>query len=316
MAFSTVTVRDVQGRFFERLEGAFDKTWVSKVGMLFNSDQAIETYGWLSQTPAVRQWIGSRLAKQLRENRLTIPNLLFESTIGVDVDDMRREKTGQLDIRISGLATRVIDHWDKLVSTFILNGDGATSALAYDGQYFFDTDHSEGDSGSQKNLLTNSEVTSLNVSTATAPTAAEMSAAILDSIAYMSGFVDDAGEPVNGNARQFIVMTPTSLYSSAVAATANQYLANGVTNTLLNSGFSIQAVANSRLNAWTDKFCIFRTDGDTKPFILQEEIAPEMSIIGPGSETEFRENRYEFGVKASRNVGYGQWQHAVRCTLS
>ncbi|MBI5872985.1 MAG: Mu-like prophage major head subunit gpT family protein, partial [Candidatus Omnitrophica bacterium] len=38
--------------------------------------------------------------------------------------------------------------------------------------------------------------------------------------------------------------------------------------------------------------------------------------IAEGSEEEFKNNRHLYGVKASRNVGYGYWQQAVHCTLS
>jgi phage major head subunit gpT-like protein len=72
---------------------------------------------------------------------------------------------------------------------------------------------------------------------------------------------------------------------------------------------------NPRLT-WTTDFAIFRTDGRSKPFILQEEEGVTVQAIAEGSEEEFRNNRHLYGVKRICNVGYGLWQHAARCTLS
>ena len=63
---------------------------------------------------------------------------------------MRRDKTGQIDIRIREQVQRAQAHWAKLLSDLII---AAESTVCYDGQYFFDTDHSEGDSGTQDNDL-------------------------------------------------------------------------------------------------------------------------------------------------------------------
>ena len=86
-------------------------------------------------------------------------------------------------------------------------------------------------------------------------------------------------------------------------------------NPLVNSGFNVDVVMNPRLTG-TTVFYTFRTDGRVKPFILQEELAPEISALAEGSEEEFKENRHLYGVKAIRNVGYGLWQHASHSTLS
>lgn len=317
--FSGITSRSVIGRFYEMLEGSFDNSWVSRIGMYFNSDQSSETYKWLGMSPAMREWIGGRNAKGLRENGLTIANKTFESTLEIGVDDLRRDKTGQLNVRIGELADRTATHWESLLSTLILNGTGSTSGLCYDGQYFFDTDHSEGSSGSQNNAITASQVSALNVGTATEPTAAEMATALLGCLGYMLGYKDDQGEPIHGQARQFVVMTPVGLWGPAVTAVTQAALigsAGAVSpNPLSGTGFQLSVVCNPRLT-WTTDFAIFRTDGRTKPFILQEEEGVTVSALAEGSEEEFKNNRHLYGVKAIRNVGYGMWHHALKATLS
>lgn len=318
MRIKGLTTRDIIGTFYNALEQAAGD-WPTRLSMYVASDQESETYKWLGMAPALREWAGGRLARGLRENGITIENKTFEATIEADSNDARRDKTGQLRVRIAELAGRVAGHWKSLLSTLILNGAGATSGLAYDGQYFFDTDHSEGDSGAQKNVLTSTEVAALDVGTATAPTESEMSLAIMGVISYMLGYNDDRGEPMNEGASSFLVMTPPSLFGAAAGAIRSDFVgaASGAVkqNTLLKAGFSLDAVANPRLSAWTTDFCVFRTDGRAAPFIMQEELPAQFQILGAGSEHEFKTDQHLYGVKTVRNVGFGMWQYAAKCTM-
>jgi len=319
----SLSSRAIIGRFYKRLEGAFEASWASKLGMLFRSDQASETYNWLGQVPQMRAWGTGRLIKELRAQGLTIPNTRYEATLAIDIDDLRRDKTGQVNVRINELAARAAGHWEKLLSTLIGNGTGSTSGLAYDGQYFFDTDHSEGDSGTQLNVLAAAQVSQLNVGTATQPTEAEMSAAILGVIGYMLGYVDDQGEPINGSARSFMIMCANAqIYGPALGACTKTSVmaASGAVspNPLLAAGFNMSCVLNPYLAAasYTDDFWVFRTDGEVRPFILQEETGVKVDAIAEGSEEEFKNARHLYGVTANRGVGYGMWQHAAIATLS
>jgi phage major head subunit gpT-like protein len=42
----------------------------------------------------------------------------------------------------------------------------------------------------------------------------------------------------------------------------------------------------------------------------------QVSALDETSEHAFKENEELYGLKASRNVDYGYWQHAVLATLS
>jgi phage major head subunit gpT-like protein len=279
--------------------------------MLFLSDQASETYAWLGQSPAMREWIGGRHAKSFSENSITITNLDFEATIEVLVKELRRDKSGQVMIRIAELARRTVSHDAKLISALLENGE---STLCYDGQYFFDTDHSEGDSGTQDNDLTAAIVLK------TAPTAAEMVTSIFKCINAILAFKDDQGEPINEDANEFLVMVPVAgtFLSSAISAVTDDIIVAGSasrTNTLKNSGFNIQVKANPRLT-WTDRYSVFRTDADVKPVIRQLEKDVEIKALAEGSDLEFNEGKHQYGVDKSGNVGYGMWQMACLETFT
>lgn len=309
MGASSLSSRAIIGEFYATIEQGTGALWVPGVSALFDSNQESETYKWLGMAPAMREWVGGRAAKGFRENGVTIANKTFEATLEVLVDEIRRDKTGQVMTRVRELAERTNAHWAKLLSALII---AAESANCYDGQFFFDTYHSEGDSGSQSNDLTS------DVATTTAPTAAEMETAILKSVEAILGFKDDQGEPMNEEAMRFLVMVPTPFMAAAAAALKNPVIvdSNGSrTNTIASiGGFSFELAVNPRLT-WTTKFATFRTDGQVKAFIRQEEEGVTVSAIAEGSELEFKENKHQYGVKAIRNVGYGYWQHACLTTL-
>ena len=307
MGASLITSRAVIGSFYAALEqGA--ASYVSALSMKVASDQASETYAWLGQAPAMREWLGGRSAKSLRENSFSITNKDHEATLEVTLQELRRDKTGQLLIRIGELADRTNSYPAKILSNLMIAGEAAT---CYDGQYFFDTDHAEGDSGTQSNDV------SYAAATGTTPTVAEMRGAIMAAIQKILGFVDDRGEPMNENAKSFLVMVPLALWATAVEAVNLPTVENGGVNLLQNlpEGISMTVVPNVRLT-WTDKFAVYRTDGRVKPFILQEEVPVTMSAVAEGSELEFNEKKHRYGVDGSGNVGYGYWQHACLTTFT
>lgn len=309
MGAATLSSRAIIGEFYNTLEQNTGAIWVPGVSAMFESNQESETYKWLGMAPAMREWVGGRHAKGFRENGITIVNKTFEATLEVLLNEMRRDKTGQIMVRVRELADRTNAHWAKLLSSLIVN---AESAVCYDGQYFFDTDHSEGDSGTQSNDIQS------NIATTTAPTAAEMETAVLKTVEQLLGFKDDQGEPMNEEAMRFLVMVPVPFMAATAAALKNPVIVDGSgsrTNTITNlGGFQFEMAVNPRLN-WTEKFAVFRTDGQTKPFIRQEEEGVTVSAIAEGSELEFNENKHRYGVKAIRNVGYGYWQHACLTTF-
>lgn len=302
------TSRGVIGEFYRALEQDLGNSWVPGASMMFNSDQESENYAWLGQSPAMREWVGSRQAKPLREDGILIVNKKFEATLEIPVDWIRRDKTGQIMVRINELAGRANAHWAKMLSDLIVAGE---SAVCYDGQYFFDTDHVEDDSGTQSNDITS------DITTTTAPTLSDMQTAILKATEQMLGFKDNQGEPMNENARNFIVMVPTPFLTASAAAlgatvigqTSNQIQALGSLG-----GFNYTLAVNPRLS-WTTKFALFRADGDAGALIRQEEQGITVQAVAEGSELEFNNDVHRYGVKAMRNVGYGFWQRAVLTTF-
>lgn len=310
MSAKGLSSRAIIGEYYARLEQNAGMGWVEPLSNYFTSDQESETYKWLGQSPQMREWIGGRNAKGFLENGITIDNRHFEATLEVLVREMRRDKTGQVMVRVRDMADRTSAHWAKLLSTLIIN---AETTACYDGQFFFDTDHSEGASGTQDNDI-QVDISALPVTnhgSVTAPSVGEMQQAILKGIQQIYGFVDDQGEPLNETAMEFLVMVPTTLLNVGLGAATLPMIDNGESNIIPNQDrMRISVVSNPRLSSWTDQFGVFRTDGNVKPFIRQEEEPVQMKAIAEGSELEFNEDKHHYGVDSWRNVGYGMWQGA------
>lgn len=303
----------IRAEFRSALDLAEVGSWAARVGQKIMSDKELETYRFLGRPPQMREWIGGRQEIAVRDELYQLRNKKFESTLALAVDDLRRDKTGMLQGYIRDFATRPVTHWEKLLTDLIMS----TSLTCYDGQQFFDTDHVSGDSGTQTNALTVTQVPSANVGTATAPTALEIANILIETVQYMYGYKDDAGEPINQNAKKFTVMVPVTMMGATLRAVREQLLASGTTNPLLaiKEDMSFDVIANPRLT-WTDKLAVFRQDGAMKPLIMQSELEIQDSYLGEGSDETFKNDRVLYGIKCWRSVGYGMWQHAARVTLS
>lgn len=308
MGASGLGSRAIIGGFYAELEAIQSASWIDKVSMLFDSNQESETYKWLGMSPMMREWIGGRQAKGFRENGITIINKKYEATLEVLMDEIRRDKTGQVMLRVAELARRATDHWAYLLSS-LLDGNGT----CYDGSAFFYDSHSEGSSGTQDNNLTSA------ATTGTDPTSAEMEAAIMNAVEAILGFLDDQGLPMNAGAREFLIMIPPAYLGATCGALGSTVISqtSALVPVVANvAGFRFDVAVNPFLASWTSKFAVFRTDARVKALIRQEEVPITVEALAEGSEEEFKNDRHLYGVRAVRNVGLGYWQNAVLHTFT
>src|SRR3990172_9481985 len=117
MGAERLSSRAIIGEFYKTLEQDIGASWIGGLSMYFASDQNSEEYPWLGMTPMMREWIGGRNAKGFRENGITIKNKHYEATLEVLLKDLRRDKTGQVMVRIREMAQRANAHWASLIST-------------------------------------------------------------------------------------------------------------------------------------------------------------------------------------------------------
>ncbi len=312
MALSALSSRAIIGEFYNRLSEDPGIEWVNATSMFFLSDQASETYEQLGQVPTMQPWVGGRKSKALTVlGNITLTNVEYESTLDVLVAEIRRDKTGQVQVRLNEQVTRAQSHWAGLLTTLVETG---TTTEGQDGQNFFDTDHTEGNNTTnQDNDLTT------NITTPSSPTAVEMETAILSMVSAALGYLDNENQPMNENATEFTVMVPPNHMGAALAAITAPLITDSSgskTNVLAAGNFRLKLVVNPRLTS-TDIFYVFRTDGmGTKAFIRQEEVPLTIDKQAEGSGVEFNDKKHQYGISTSRAVGFGMWQHAVIQTFT
>lgn len=275
------------------------------LAMLVPSDGANEIYRWLASLPTFREWKGKRNFQNLRDFGFTLENVHYEGSIAINRDAQADDQTGFYTKLAQMLGVRGAQKPDELITNLIEAGD---STVCYDNQYFFDTDHAEGSSGTQSNKLTYA------AATGTTPTLAEFEAAFWQAVTAIAGFKDDNGQPwnqimdLNDITGVVVYVPPVYMEQATKVLGANAVQINNNTTNILSGKGKI--VVNPR-STWTDKFAVFKTDGIVQPFIWQER---------QGMQTEMKDDREDIDIKFMADfrgaAGYGFWQSAVLTTFT
>jgi hypothetical protein len=315
--------RNVIGLLQSAIEERFEGSWASRLSLYNpNSDRAIEEYGIFGGFQKMREWIGERQAATIAQRNYEIRNRKYENSLPVKNDMRNRDKSNLLEAHIGNFAEGTIAYqWEDLLISLI---NAAGSQTCFDGKAFFATDHVFESETAQSNTVNSSDVPALNVGTATAPTGIEMANVILGLVSHMLTFKDDKNRYVNGNARNFeVVVSTVPMFTAVTTSLDTQQLAAGtggnVDNPLrgmLAAGFKFTPKFIPDLTSATAKVRLFNTDGSLKPFVLQEERAMEIKVLGPGSDYDFFNDASLYGVQTNRGAGYGDWKKAIEGTLS
>ncbi len=308
---SLLTERGIMGIFFDALESTFDETWASRVGIMIPADAESITHRWIGQTPGLRQWVGGLLAKGANVQGITITNADYEATLEISTHDKRRDKTGGILRRIGELAMRANNHWEELMVTSL-----EANPTCYDGQSYFSPSHASGDSGTQDNVMTSADLPGLDVTTPTRPTREEAAVIMTQAAAQFYNYKDDKGKKTNQGARNFLILCPPNMSVGFEQAIRQQLEVTGGSPRAQSLRWSFEVAPEALLSSTTVMY-FFRTDGlSSKPYILQTEVDPHLIVIGPDSEHAKKNNSELYSLRTTRNVGPGEWRHALQCTLS
>lgn len=112
-----------------------------EIATVVNSNTAIETYGWLGQFPRLREWVGDKFIKNLSTQAYVLVNKDFESTIGVDRNNLEDDQYGFYSTMFEEMGFAASTHPDELVFGLLANAHTNANGLAYDGQTFFSLSH-------------------------------------------------------------------------------------------------------------------------------------------------------------------------------
>lgn len=116
-----------------------------KVAKEVPSTTLFNTYGWLDGLPGMREFIGRRQLNNLKDRSYTIANKEWEDTVAVKRTHVEDDNLGMYTLAFQSLGEAAGTHVDQLVWDALLAGFADTFdrkyGYAWDGQYFFDTDH-------------------------------------------------------------------------------------------------------------------------------------------------------------------------------
>ena len=284
----SILAKGLLTNFFEGYNGAV--THWQEVATKVPSTARSENYAWIGSIPRLRKMKGERIPKKLLEHTYTIVNEEYEASIEVNHADIKDDQTGQYGIQAKSIGESAKTFPDELVfETLIPNGD---SELCYDGQYFFDTDHPIGETGStQSNKITTAlSATSFN-------TARTM----------LRKMKDDFGRPTLNRNMDLLLVVPADLENTAETILEAERDANGATNTLKGKARILVADWLGDTNNWY----LLNVAGTIKPFVVQEREFIPFEALEEGSESNFMRKKNYYGTYWRGNAGYGLYQKAV-----
>ena len=273
------------------------KTLWDQVAMKVPSTGEVENYGWLSDFPTLRKWIGERAVKKLSESTYSIKNELFEATVEVPKTKIEDDNYGIYAPMAQKMGESTAQWPDDLV--FGLFAEGFKNPC-YDEKPFFSKDHEIG-TGSKKKKISNMTNKPLSAK------------AYEEARAQMMSLTNDEGKSLKLIPNLLVV--PPALEATAKRIVESEFVEeNGVMQTNPNKGTASLLVVPDLAND-PKKWYLLAANGTLKPFVFQERKAPETTeITDPTSEPVFNRNVFVFGVEARGNGGYAFWQQAYGST--
>lgn len=245
----------MQSEFFKAMQARLNALQpILNCMMRAKSSKDSETYPWLKANPAVRRYVSQRIPRQLSESYIQVENYDWEASIEIDQNLLEDEQYDQVFKQAQRLGQRFIEHLPKLFAQRLSEAlDGTITAD--DGQNFFATSHSDGDSGTQSNKLTQA----LDDDGLTAAANAMML------------FNDDKGEILNLVPDTLII--PVALRKSAKQIVESTSLSSATQLKNIHfEGFDI--VVNPYLDSYSTSTWYLASCRDVvKPFVFQERRA-------------------------------------------
>lgn len=295
-AQSVVAAQKSFSALFRATADSITPMW-RKVAMEATSVNAEENYQWLGSVPAMREWLDTKVLEQLRGFDYLLKNKDWEATLEVDRNSFEDDLLGMYEPRIRELADEGMRHPDELLASARVVGF-TSAGLCYDGQQFYDTDHTEGNSGTQSNVVTGTGIT-----------VAALAADFRSARARMRTFKNDRGKPYVRKAGALnLCVTCSPDLEGVFEEFLNAAIISNTTNVLRGAA---ELVVDPYLSG-SDWYLDY-VGGFVKPFIFQNRKRPDFVSLdnAQASEMVFLRKKLAYSVEARYNLGYGLWQYSV-----
>lgn len=301
IASAQVKLRDLTAKFDNRVAAA--TPFYPSVCYDASSVRTSEKYGWIGNMPGMREWLGERQFSELRAANFVLENKHWESSLLIKKTDLADDNLGQYGPVLEQLGIEAAHHPDELWFSVLEQGE---STACFDGQFFFDTDHVWGNSGTQSN-----DITSTVVSTS-APTVAEIKTAIRKMIRTMLAFKNDQGKlynrPTVGRLNDLTLLVPLALRDLVYDALESELISNS-SNVVVDR----PNIVSSPYLTSDVKLYLFKTGEAVKPFVFQRR-EPLTRMMKGIDDLETKD--VKFMTEARYNVGYFAWWTSILCTLT
>lgn len=263
------------------------------------SSKASEDYGWLGDTPELREWKSERLPKALKDYGFSIKNKKYEASIRVDQDAIDDDQYGQIVVRVQGMGQGAKSSFDKQLVEVIEAGQ---TSVCYDGQNFFDTDHQEGTSPVQSNLFLSKPLNAANSKTI---------------ITSMEGYKTDQNKFAGIRVTHIMVpavleFTAKELFDPGVVAVTTdpaQAVLKGRVQIKVNQYLDGSQGANA-------PYYFMDLSKPIKPFIFQKRKPlkfDQVTTNNPDTQA-FMTDANLYGVSGRHAFGYGDWRQCGKGT--
>lgn len=310
-AYEAMHVTGVIGMLFHALEGITDTVTQKLAGPVLKMDEVVKKVAGIGSPVGMRRWDGPRVANRNKAINWEIRSEKFELTQAIGLDELRRDKTGQLETFINSTFRDPVEtHWMELITEKI--AAGKTGGTCYDGGAYFATNHSEGSSGNQSNLH------AIDIAAPAAPTPTEFTDTIWSVLSKAGELKNDAGRPVVVPT-DVTIMVPPHMWKPATIALGvtdnNVVTTTGYSQSLNLSGFKFEIVRNPFFKygsgeMFNTRFCMFLNNG--RAFMRGSELPTDIEVggIGPDSPHTFLTDEIMVGLKAIRAVQTFDWRSA------
>ncbi len=235
----------------------------------------------------VHEFLDERQKSSISHFDHTIEVKKWANAITMKVDDLSDEdlNLGMYRPIIGDMGDDFLEHKHQIIIDLFNAGFAGTLGLAYDGQYFFDTDHALMDGSSQSNKGT----------AVFADTALYAAIKAMVKMKRPNGLLANI-QPTHG-------FFPETLRSAVEAVLNKRTVANGSDNPLYKR---IEPIFDPRFDAVSETaWFVGDLSKMAKPFYWADRsgVTPDYS-----NANEFESDRVSWGAKARYNASYGQYQ--------
>lgn len=260
----------------------------TEIATVIPSTSAQNIYPFIGAMGGLREWIGNRIAGNLKVYDFAIKNRDFEKTMVVRKKDLEDDNYGFYANIAEGLGDAAARHPDQLVATLL---EAGFTGIGYDGAAFFSTAHPSPSGGSN---LSNKGTTALSVS------------AYATARQQMMALTDDGGEILNITPNLLIV--PPALEETARNILfADPVFVSGVPQNNVWKG-SANLMVMKRLTD-TNNWYLADTTQVLKGLIMQMRKQPQITALNSlTDDSVFWRNEFVWGVDYRGEAGYGLWQ--------